>query len=315
MRGILAYVMERATHRQVNARRAPGSHRPPARPPEPMRPLATSRKPIVLPSIGFPANPAPAAGVLTAYRKRRVRTLLAFVVLSVVVAVAGQFAHAASRSAPAYVSAPPSAEATPKAASEATAKPAVPMAGTSGIFAYAGGTGPVLGTAGPVRRFRLAVEKPARPGAPAEFARAVDQVLGDPRSWIAAHRFRLQRVPPSVRAEFTIFLASSATSRRMCLRGGLETGGFTSCRLPAEVIVNDARWEGAVPRYGAPVGVYRAYAVNHEVGHQLGHGHEACPGAGRPAPVMMQQTYGLKGCSANAWPYVNGRRYAGPPAP
>jgi hypothetical protein len=139
-------------------------------------------------------------------------------------------------------------------------------------------------------------------------------VLGDQRSWIASGQLRLQRVPKSAPAEFTIYLASPSTSETMCAVGGLHTDKFTSCRLPGQVIINDARWLTAIPDYGASLQVYRAYAINHEFGHELGHGHEACLGPGRLAPVQ-QQTLGLKGCVANPWPFVDGQRYAGPPIP
>ena len=68
-------------------------------------------------------------------------------------------------------------------------------------------------------------------------------------------------------------------------------------------VINLARWATAVPDYQGDVATYRQYVVNHEVGHALGQGHEPCPGAGQPAPVMQQQTLGLEGCTKNAWPY------------
>ena len=108
-------------------------------------------------------------------------------------------------------------------------------------------------------------------------------------------------------------LASPTTSEAICATGGLKTEGYSSCRLPGRVVLNLARWLTGVPDYGASLEEYRRYLVNHEVGHQLGHGHEACPGAGQPAPVMQQQTYGLTGCVANSWPYIGGKRYAGRP--
>jgi hypothetical protein len=149
----------------------------------------------------------------------------------------------------------------------------------------------------------------------AGFAAAVQTILGDPRGWTASGRARFQRVPKATPADFTVYLATAATSESMCAAGGLHTRRYHSCRLPGEVVLNLDRWLGAVPDYGAPLEVYRAYALNHEVGHELGYGHEACPGAGQPAPVMQQQAYGLAGCTANGWPYLDGQRYSGPQVP
>ncbi|BCJ52446.1 lipoprotein [Actinoplanes sp. NBRC 14428] len=236
-------------------------------------------------------------------RRRRASVLLALL-LTLLAIVAGQIIRRSGAVAP------------------ETAGPAVraaqPVPGKSVVsvprrgFAFAAGRGPVLGSAGTVRRFEVAVQRGS--GDSAAFAAEVDRILGDPRSWIAGRTFRLQRVPRAEKAEFTVYLAAAATSATMCADGGLDTEGFSSCRLPGKVIINADRWDAAVPGYDAPLPAYRAYVINHEVGHQLGHRHETCPGKGRRAPVMMQQTFGLDGCVANAWPYVRGRRYAGNPA-
>ncbi|MER7459479.1 DUF3152 domain-containing protein [Micromonospora sp. NPDC126480] len=184
----------------------------------------------------------------------------------------------------------------------------------SGSFATAAGDTDVRGDDGPLHRYRVAVERGAGQD-PAAVAAAVDAALGDPRSWIGSGELRVQRVEDVDLADFTVYLATPDTSERMCAEGGLHTEGYTSCRLPGQVIINLARWMEAVPDYGAPVAVYRTYVINHEVGHEFGEWHETCPGPGLPAPVMQQQTYGLDGCVANPWPYLDGRRYAGEPVP
>jgi hypothetical protein len=181
----------------------------------------------------------------------------------------------------------------------------------AGTFALSGTLGPTLGSSGRVLSYHVAVENGVGI-APDEFAAAVDAILGDPRSWIAGD-VRFQRVPAGTAASFTIYLATPVTSEAMCREEWLETERYTSCRLSTgKVVINSARWLTAVPAYGAPLDTYRAYAINHEVGHQLGNGHERCPGPGRPAPVMQQQTLGLQGCLANPWPYLSGTRYRGP---
>ncbi|MFJ8688361.1 DUF3152 domain-containing protein [Micromonospora wenchangensis] len=179
-----------------------------------------------------------------------------------------------------------------------------------GRFTAADGRSEVYGFEGPLHRYRIEVEQDTGQDVDT-FAAAVDGTLGDPNSWIRSGELRLQRVPEIAAADFTIYLATPATSERMCAEGGLDTEGYTSCRLPGRVVINLARWMEAVPDYGAPLSVYRTYVVNHEVGHELGEEHQACPGPGEPAPVMQQQTYGLDGCVANAWPYVDGSLYSG----
>ncbi|MFG1871317.1 DUF3152 domain-containing protein [Micromonospora arborensis] len=194
---------------------------------------------------------------------------------------------------------------------------AVPSAGT-GTFGYDARSGPVLGRAGELRRYRVAVESGSNEDA-ADFAQAVQTALTGPGSWVDSGRLRLQQVPGDAPRDFTVYLATARTAGRMCADGGVDIriGGrpYTSCRAPGKVIINLDRWRLSVPHYvsaGVPLAVYRTYVVNHEVGHQLGHRHERCPGKGRPAPVMMQQTLFLDGCRVNPWPYLDGRRYAGP---
>jgi hypothetical protein len=188
-----------------------------------------------------------------------------------------------------------------------------------GTFRFAASTGRVLGSTGTLHRFRVAVESNVTQVDLEQLAAKIDAVLGDPRSWIASGTVRFQRVPAGddIDYDFTIHLATHDTAGRMCRAGGIGTAtGYTSCRVPGKVILSLDRWFQSVPYYTdahVALDTYRTYAVNHEVGHELGHGHQLCPSAGRPAPVMQQQTLGLHGCTANPWPYLNGTLYSGPP--
>ena len=65
--------------------------------------------------------------------------------------------------------------------------------------------------------------------------------------------------------------------------------------------LNSDRWRHATPTYD-DLAEYRAYMINHEVGHFLGHGHAACPADGSPAPDMLQQYIALQGGTPNAGP-------------
>ncbi|GAB3857575.1 hypothetical protein GCM10029963_55870 [Micromonospora andamanensis] len=88
----------------------------------------------------------------------------------------------------------------------------------AGSFAVAGDESPVHGEAGPVARYRVAVEEGAGQD-PAAFAAEVDVVLADPRSWIGTGQLRVQRVAEAEPADFTVYLATPRTSEAMCAEG------------------------------------------------------------------------------------------------
>ncbi len=135
----------------------------------------------------------------------------------------------------------------------------------------------------------------------AAFARFVLATLNDPRSWTEHGRRRFARTA-SAHADIRVILAGPATSASICLP--LRTFGKLSCRHGAnEAVLTYYRWVKAIPEYAGNLEGYRHYVVNHEVGHVLGHGHQYCAGRGRLAPLMMQQTKGLKGCRPNPWPH------------
>jgi hypothetical protein len=132
----------------------------------------------------------------------------------------------------------------------------------------------------------------------AAFARFALATLNDDRSW-AHDGYRFARTDGA--ADVRLVLASPDTSARLCLP--LRTFGRLSCHSGDVTVLTVYRWVKGIPEYGKDLTGYRRYVVNHEVGHALGHGHLTCPGSGRRAPVMMQQTKGLKGCRPNSWPY------------
>ena len=150
----------------------------------------------------------------------------------------------------------------------------------------------------PVRTVRVEVER-GLPVDGAGFADFVLATLNDDRGW--GHDGAMTFARTDGDAPIAVVLASPGTSAELC--GDLGSHAILSCRNGERAVLTFHRWVNATDEYADNVTGYRQYVVNHEVGHALGHGHERCPGPGKPAPVMQQQTLGLKGCAQNSWPH------------
>ena len=172
----------------------------------------------------------------------------------------------------------------------------VPDAG-AGDFTTAPGTAAAPDPAARTRTVAVQVENglPADPRTAADFVLAT---LNDPRGW-HSEGYSFAHTDDTSRADVIVVLASPQTSADMCRP--LITGGKLSCREGKRAIITWYRWINGHQDYGEDRTGYRQYVVNHEVGHTLGRGHRSCPGPGQPAPLMMQQTKGIKPCTPSPW--------------
>lgn len=188
-----------------------------------------------------------------------------------------------------------------------------------GTYRIIAGAGPRAGISATVVTYTVEIENGFEPaGGDRAFASFVEATLADPRSWTAVKGISLERmVSADAAPDFRVTLGSQQTVRGMCgYAVHLESSCYT--RTEGRVMINDARWVRGALSYTGDLTSYRRYAVNHEVGHALGYGHEPCPVNGGPAPVMMQQSWSTSNdqlaaingsvsadgnaCAANPWP-------------
>jgi len=167
-----------------------------------------------------------------------------------------------------------------------------------GTWRVVAGNGPRLGEANApkFRKYAIAIEDGVQPADynndEAAFARTIDGFLADPRSWIGTKQVAFQRVDANANPDVIISLTSTKTTHAIC---GKEIPFETSCwdQQRKRVVLNAARWVRGAMAFANDLSGYRNYLINHEVGHALGSKHAACPENGAPAPVMMQQTFGV----------------------
>ncbi|MBF8194695.1 DUF3152 domain-containing protein [Nonomuraea sp. K274] len=174
----------------------------------------------------------------------------------------------------------------------------VPYA-ASGRYAIVRGGAPARPGQGEVVRYVVEVER-GLPFDAREFAAEVHRTLNDVRGWA-----RFQRVDHG-EVRVRVALSSPDLTVRQCRP--LDTGGELSCWNGTRSVINARRWAKGVPQYEGDLAAYRQYVISHEVGHALGHHHRPCPGRGRLAPVMTQQSKSLGRCRPNPWPFPDRKR-------
>ncbi len=133
-----------------------------------------------------------------------------------------------------------------------------------------------------------------------EFRQVIADTFADARGWTRAS-LKFTEVESGGRLHMV--LASPAEVKAASPSGCSEK---LSCTVKPYVYINDDRWLGGSDSYnelGVTLQNYRRMVINHEVGHFLGHGHiTECETETGLAPIMLQQSTGLRGCQPSWWP-------------
>lgn len=140
-----------------------------------------------------------------------------------------------------------------------------------------------------------------------DFVSAARQIIKHPRGWeslgytFVFHGSPDAAPPPLPRIRMTLTPQSVLDARFPDFRHQR----LSLCNMTTrEIFINEGRWHRWYDDDKSTMTLrdYRFYVINHELGHALGFGHARCPGAGRPAPIMLQQTLGLRGCTPTRFP-------------
>lgn len=135
-----------------------------------------------------------------------------------------------------------------------------------------------------------------------QFENIIFRTLNDSRGWPRAGA-TFTYSADSGHCDFVVYLAQPSL---MTTFSGNCSDQY-SCRVGNDVIVNEARWNGATVQMlqaGMSLDRYRSMVINHEVGHRLGHidNEVTCPAPNAMAPLMQEQSMDLRGCTPNEWP-------------
>jgi hypothetical protein len=128
---------------------------------------------------------------------------------------------------------------------------------------------------------------------PVQIGYYVGAYLNDPDGW-SKHGYFFE--PVDSREHVLIRLSSPKTIERICGRSNNLSCAELGGRF---MYLNAYRWFHGSTASKLALEDYRQYMVSHEIGHILGFEHKKCPCKNCPAPIMMQQTLGLHGCSPN----------------
>jgi hypothetical protein len=155
---------------------------------------------------------------------------------------------------------------------------------------------------GPLIRYQVEVEKSLPYGAN-DVGKIVHTLIGNKRGWASAGWGTFERVDRGP-VDLRILFATAETTEELCK--SLDSDGDSSCRGDNMLVLNAEQWDkGGDETFGKSVSAYRAYQLNHELGHYFGKKHASCTGLANPAPVMMEQLEGVGKCSPNPWPVVS----------
>ena len=133
------------------------------------------------------------------------------------------------------------------------------------------------------------------------FVQIAARAYADPRGWSLGGAVDIRQV--SGASDFVLWLAAPDQMTSF----SSDCSPLWSCRVGRDVVINDLRFRSGSPYWKGSLDDYRVLLVNHETGHWIGFDHDACPGAGEEAPIMMQQSKGVASCVGNPWP-LDGER-------